>query len=175
MRAMFCATAIFSLLVPCFAETPAPSHFPQNNYRFDGRVLQLKGNPVNRLANSTNVPRLIRRPSEQPSHAGCSHTQREVEVLRFADQGLDNKEIGQHLGMAVSTANMHLQNTCSKLGVSDRTHAGILALQRGIIRLRFVATQQTPSYLPRPLYPATIVWIRRIAPLPSIYRYSLLG
>ncbi len=62
-------------------------------------------------------------------------TQREIEVLRLAAKGLGNKEIGEHLGTAAGTAQMHLQNIFSKLGVSDRTHAVTLALHRGIIRL----------------------------------------
>ncbi len=62
-------------------------------------------------------------------------TQREIEVLRLAAQGLGNREIGERLGTAAGTAKMHLQNVFSKLGASDRTHAVMLALRRGIIRL----------------------------------------
>jgi DNA-binding NarL/FixJ family response regulator len=78
-------------------------------------------------------PEITERLNEQSTQSAL--TQREVEVLRMAAQGLGNKEIGQHLGMAAGTAKMHLQNIFSKLGVSDRTHAVTLALQRGIIRL----------------------------------------
>jgi DNA-binding NarL/FixJ family response regulator len=78
-------------------------------------------------------PKITERLNEQATQTAL--TQREIEVLRMAAQGLGNKEIGQCLGMAAGTAKMHLQNIFSKLGVSDRTHAVTLALQRGIIRL----------------------------------------
>ena len=78
-------------------------------------------------------PKITERLHEQATQTAL--TQREIEVLRMAAQGLGNKEIGHRLGMAAGTAKMHLQNIFSKLGVSDRTHAVTLALQRGIIRL----------------------------------------
>jgi DNA-binding NarL/FixJ family response regulator len=66
---------------------------------------------------------------------GAALTQREIEVLRLAAQGLGNKEIGQQLGTSASTAKMHLQNIFSKLGASDRTHALAISIRRGIIHL----------------------------------------
>jgi len=66
---------------------------------------------------------------------GAALTQREIEVLKLAAQGLGNKEIGQQLGTSASTAKMHLQNIFSKLGASDRTHALAISIRRGIIHL----------------------------------------
>jgi len=66
---------------------------------------------------------------------GAALTQREIEVLKLAAQGLGNKEIGLQLGTSASTAKMHLQNIFSKLGASDRTHALAISIRRGIIHL----------------------------------------
>jgi DNA-binding NarL/FixJ family response regulator len=62
-------------------------------------------------------------------------TAREAEVLYYVAKGLSNKEIAAHLGTASGTVKMHLQNILSKLGVTDRTHAVTIALQRGILHL----------------------------------------
>jgi two-component system, NarL family, response regulator len=62
-------------------------------------------------------------------------TMREVEVLRFAAKGLRNKDIARVIGRTEDTVKMHLKNLMAKLGVTDRTEAVTLALQRGIIHL----------------------------------------
>lgn len=62
-------------------------------------------------------------------------TPREVEVLTLVAQGLSNKDIAERLGTASGTVKIHVQNTLAKLGANDRTHAVIIALQRGIIHL----------------------------------------
>ncbi|HZT32556.1 MAG TPA: response regulator transcription factor [Bryobacteraceae bacterium] len=62
-------------------------------------------------------------------------TARETEVLTYVAKGLSNKEIAQRLGTASGTVKMHLQNILAKLGVTDRTRAVTVALERGILRL----------------------------------------
>lgn len=62
-------------------------------------------------------------------------TDREVEVLSHAARGLSNKEIAEKIGTASGTVKMHIQNIIAKLGVSDRTHAVTVAIQRGILHL----------------------------------------
>jgi len=63
-------------------------------------------------------------------------TPREVEVLSFVAEGLANKEIAYRLGTASGTIKMHVQNILEKLDAADRTHAVVIALQRGILRLQ---------------------------------------
>jgi len=63
-------------------------------------------------------------------------TPREVEVLEFVAQGFGNKEIGDRLGTAVGTVKIHIQNILNKLGASDRTHAVVIALRRGILHFK---------------------------------------
>ena len=62
-------------------------------------------------------------------------TPREVEVLTHIAAGKSNREIGAALGIAEATVKIHVNSLLGKLGVSDRTHAAIIALQRGIIQI----------------------------------------
>jgi two-component system NarL family response regulator len=62
-------------------------------------------------------------------------TDREVEVLRRIAEGMSNREIGQQLGIAESTVKTHVNRLLSKLGVTDRTKALVLALKRGLVHI----------------------------------------
>jgi two-component system NarL family response regulator len=62
-------------------------------------------------------------------------TSRETEVLQLIASGLRNKEVAYRLDVSEATINAHLKHIYSKLNASDRTHAVVLALRRGIIRL----------------------------------------
>ncbi|MBL8227804.1 MAG: response regulator transcription factor [Bryobacterales bacterium] len=62
-------------------------------------------------------------------------TSREIEVLRLLGSGLRNKEIAYRLGVAEGTINTHVKRILEKLQANDRTHAVMIALRRGIIRL----------------------------------------
>jgi DNA-binding NarL/FixJ family response regulator len=58
-------------------------------------------------------------------------TAREIEVLRLIAAGMNNREIGEALGVAEGTVKNHTSSILSKLGVRDRTRAVLLAIQRG--------------------------------------------
>ncbi|MFC4055942.1 response regulator [Actinomadura syzygii] len=60
-------------------------------------------------------------------------TPREVDVLNAVADGLSNAEIGRRLVIAEATVKTHLLRVFAKLDVSDRTHAVIVALDRGLI------------------------------------------
>ncbi len=60
---------------------------------------------------------------------------REMEVLKLLAKGLSNKEIAARLGLVVGTIKIYVANIFSKLGVSDRTQALVVAVKRGIIDL----------------------------------------
>ncbi|MEO8334126.1 MAG: response regulator transcription factor [bacterium] len=62
-------------------------------------------------------------------------TQREVEVLRHAAEGLRNKGIARAIGRTEETVKVHVRHVMAKLGASDRTEAVTIALKRGIIHL----------------------------------------
>jgi DNA-binding NarL/FixJ family response regulator len=62
-------------------------------------------------------------------------TAREVEVLELIGTGNSNKSIADKLSIAEHTVKGHVKSILSKLGASDRTHAVMLGLKRGIIQL----------------------------------------
>lgn len=62
-------------------------------------------------------------------------TDREVEVLRLAAQGLTNREIARDLGISARTVQVHLSNTFGKMGVGSRTEAVLHALRKGWLSL----------------------------------------
>ncbi len=62
-------------------------------------------------------------------------SERELEVLRLMAQGMGNQEIGTALSIGESTVKSHVNRILSKLGVSDRTQAVIIAVKRGIVNL----------------------------------------
>lgn len=63
--------------------------------------------------------------------AAVELTPRELETLQLVVQGLSNKEIAARLQVTPRTVNFHLDNIYSKLGVSSRTEAAVIALQQG--------------------------------------------
>lgn len=63
-------------------------------------------------------------------------TRREVEVLSAVADGLSNVEIGRRLVITEATVKTHLLRVFAKLDVSDRTHAVVTALERGLLERR---------------------------------------
>jgi DNA-binding NarL/FixJ family response regulator len=59
----------------------------------------------------------------------------EVRVLRLIADGKANKEIAASLSISEATVKSQVQSILSKLGASDRTHAAMIGLKRGIIQL----------------------------------------
>ena len=62
-------------------------------------------------------------------------TQRELQVLQLAADGLSNKEIGQGLVISEKTVKNHIANIFSKLNVNDRTQAILYALRQGLVSM----------------------------------------
>jgi NarL family two-component system response regulator LiaR len=56
---------------------------------------------------------------------------REMEVLKLAAQGMTNMEIAKELDLSVRTIQGHLSNIFSKMQVGSRTEAVIQGLRRG--------------------------------------------
>ena len=59
-------------------------------------------------------------------------TEQELRVLKLVAEGLDNSSIAVSLGVSRNTVKTHVHNIFSKLGVSDRTQAAILAMRMGL-------------------------------------------
>lgn len=62
-------------------------------------------------------------------------TDREIEVLRGVAAGKSNKLIAAELDIAEGTVKTHMKSILPKLDASDRTHAVMIALKRGILDL----------------------------------------
>jgi NarL family two-component system response regulator LiaR len=71
---------------------------------------------------------------EPPEEPVRPLTDRELEVLRWAAQGLTNYDIAQQLYISVRTVEAHLTHIYNKLGVSSRTEAVVHAIQQGWIQ-----------------------------------------
>ena len=64
-----------------------------------------------------------------------SLTPAEINVLRLIAGGNANKQIADQLSITEETVKGRVKNILSKLGASDRTHAAMIGLKRGIIEL----------------------------------------
>jgi two-component system NarL family response regulator len=62
-------------------------------------------------------------------------SERELEVLGLMAQGRSNSDIAATLSISENTVKTHVNRILSKLGVSDRTQAVIVAVKRGIVSL----------------------------------------
>jgi DNA-binding NarL/FixJ family response regulator len=62
-------------------------------------------------------------------------TEREIEVLRRVAAGKSNKLIAAELNICEGTVKTHMKSILAKLDASDRTHAVMIALKRGILDL----------------------------------------
>lgn len=62
-------------------------------------------------------------------------TERELEVLRRVATGRSNRLIAIELDISEGTVKTHMKSILPKLEASDRTHAVMIALKRGIIDL----------------------------------------
>ena len=60
-------------------------------------------------------------------------TEREIEVLRRVAAGKSNKVIAAELDISEGTVKTHMKSILPKLDASDRTHAVMIALKRGIL------------------------------------------
>jgi DNA-binding NarL/FixJ family response regulator len=62
-------------------------------------------------------------------------SERELDVLRLLARGLSNTDIAGRLYLSEGTVRNYVSSILSKLGVSDRTQAAVLALRYGLVKL----------------------------------------
>lgn len=70
---------------------------------------------------------------------------RELDVLQSVAEGASNKEAALALSISQNTVKVHLRNIYTKLGVSSRTEATTVALQKGLLQVPGI---ETPPALP---------------------------
>jgi DNA-binding NarL/FixJ family response regulator len=61
-------------------------------------------------------------------------TGRETDVLHLLAEGCCNKSIARRLGIGVGTVKTHVKGVMNKLDATARTHAVVVATQRGLVR-----------------------------------------
>jgi len=69
------------------------------------------------------------RPPEPEYHL----TEREQELLQLIVEGSSNSEIASYLTISLSTVKFHISSILNKLGVSTRTEAAVLALEKHLV------------------------------------------
>jgi two-component system NarL family response regulator len=62
-------------------------------------------------------------------------TKREFEVLQELTTGKSNNDIANSLNVTERTIKAHITNILRKLKASDRTHAVVIAIKRGLVKL----------------------------------------
>lgn len=68
---------------------------------------------------------------DEPDDMGL--TQRELQVLKAVAAGKTNQEVGVDLGISDKTVEKHLESIFSKMGVSSRVEAAVLAIREGLV------------------------------------------
>jgi len=76
-------------------------------------------------------------------------SERELELVQLLGQGLSNREIAQKLFISPNTVKVHLRNIYTKLGVSSRTEATMVALRQGLIEIELPG-QEGPAVMHAP-------------------------
>jgi two-component system, NarL family, response regulator LiaR len=78
----------------------------------------------------------------RPPEPGHDLTSREREVLSLIVDGLNNREIAEALTISRSTVKNHVSSILSKLGISNRAEAVVLAMQYNIVSQHGHLSQQ---------------------------------
>jgi DNA-binding NarL/FixJ family response regulator len=63
-------------------------------------------------------------------------TPREKGVLQLLAQARTNATIAAMFGISIGTVKLHVKSILAKLGVEDRTEAAVVAIERGLVRVR---------------------------------------
>ena len=73
---------------------------------------------------------------------------RETEILRYIAEGNSNKRIAYALGIGEQTIKNHITSIMRKLNANDRTHAVVLAIRKGWLKIEDVLEIETELTVP---------------------------
>ncbi|MEU9448944.1 response regulator transcription factor [Streptomyces sp. NPDC048277] len=82
-------------------------------------------------------PAVARRVTQRlvtPSHGLAALSAREREVLVLIAQGLSNQAIAEHLSISERTARTHVSKLLTKLDLTSRTQAALVAVREGLVQ-----------------------------------------
>jgi len=84
---------------------------------------------------STIARRLIAHFQQKKTIKPCdiTLTKRETDVLAAIAKGMRNREVANTLGLSLHTVNTYIRDLYSKLNISNRAQAAIIAQQRGLV------------------------------------------
>lgn len=81
----------------------------------------------------TDIARLIERITEAKSASETLFTPRELDIIRLSCQGLQYKEIADHLGIKYLTVATIKNNIFRKLGINNTVELVLYAIRKGLI------------------------------------------
>jgi NarL family two-component system response regulator LiaR len=96
-------------------------------------VAAIRNAAAGRPTLAADAQRALIQAATNPKPPGSDLTEREREVLALMVKGMSNDEIAAHLTVRPSTAKFHVSNVLSKLGVTTRTEAVVMALQNHLV------------------------------------------
>ena len=91
------------------------------------------GTPVDPSVAGKLFEQVAQHAPERDSKLASKLTSRELELLSLLVRGYSNAQIAARLFLSEGTVRNYLSNIFSKLGVSDRTQAAVLALKHGLV------------------------------------------
>ena len=95
--------------------------------RTEVRTGRLDGDAVTAVLAAAGQAQGVRRP--RPADL----TARQVEVLRLVARGLSSRHVADRLVISTRTAEHHVQDVYTKIGVSTRAGAALFAMEHGLV------------------------------------------
>ena len=104
----------------------------------EGLIAAIKGTAAGETHVDPTVARTLfrhvaRSPAPSRTTIAADLSPRELEVLRLLARGLNNRDIAARLYLSEGTVRNYVSAILSKLDVSDRTQAAVLALRHGLV------------------------------------------